>query len=359
MCLSLNYRLPMTEAEFYLKARGDIKGLGYNKNSQAFVFSKKQTDRLDYFCSLFPEKIDRLEEIPCGQCTECRISYSKEWAQRIMAEATVSKHNYFLTLTYDDEHLPERKLTVERCHGNKGFYSSLQKEDVTAFIKRFRAFFYDKFGFDGIRFYYCGEYGPKTSRPHYHMILFCYDIDLTPFLERVHAAALTGRDYKYQMCELLEQKWQKGFVCIGELTWDSACYVARYCMKKLYGLHEENYQKLCMSQGLPPTAREFCNMSRNPGIGSAFFEKNKDKIYELDKVVLPGGRVVKPSRYFDKLFDCETPGALESLKKARKVLQGRKQKDICLTSKKTAREREETHKRILESRISKLVRNDL
>lgn len=359
MCLSLNYRLPMTEAEFHLRSKSDIRGLGYNKNSQAFVFSKKQTDRLEFFASLFPQYMERLEEIPCGQCSECRISYSREWAQRLLAESQTSKHSYFITLTYDDEHLPQPELTIERCHGNKGFYSSLAPEDMTLFIKRLRKFFSDKFGFDGIKYYYVGEYGPKTSRPHYHMILFTYDLDLSPFLRVVDARALTGRDYKYQVCELLEDKWQNGYVCVGEVNWDSLCYVARYCMKKLHGLHEEEYQKLCLSQGLTPTVREFPRMSRRPGIGASFYEQNKDSIYTFDKVVLPGGRVVKPSHYFDKLFDLETPGMLESLKKARKVLRDKKERDIRLTSKLSVEERENTHKLIVESRLKKLKRNDL
>ena len=45
-------------------------------------------------------------QVPCGQCYGCRLQYSREWANRCMLEASEYSSNFFLTLTYDDEHLP-------------------------------------------------------------------------------------------------------------------------------------------------------------------------------------------------------------------------------------------------------------
>lgn len=79
-------------------------------------------------------------KIPCGKCIGCRLDYSRDWAVRAVHESMLYKNNTFVTLTFDDEHLPDDKSL------NKGYMSS--------WMKRFRK----KFGND-IRFMMCGEYG--------------------------------------------------------------------------------------------------------------------------------------------------------------------------------------------------------
>ena len=95
-------------------------------------------------------------EVPCGQCIGCRLERSRQWAVRCIHEAQLHKDNCFITLTYNDEHLPSPP--------------SLSVRDFQLFMKRLRK----RFG-KGIRFFHCGEYGEKYGRPHYHACLFGFD----------------------------------------------------------------------------------------------------------------------------------------------------------------------------------------
>ena len=80
-------------------------------------------------------------KIPCGQCIGCRLSKSREWAARCVVEAKSHKNNMFLTLTYDDAHLPEDH--------------SLHYEHFQLFMKRMRKYFMSRFG-QQLRFFMCG-----------------------------------------------------------------------------------------------------------------------------------------------------------------------------------------------------------
>lgn len=84
--------------------------------------------------------------IKCGQCMECRLAYSREWAIRITHEAAMHERNCFLTLTYDDDHLPK--------------YGQLVKSDLQKFFKRLRHHF-------NFKYVACGEYGERRRRPHF------------------------------------------------------------------------------------------------------------------------------------------------------------------------------------------------
>ena len=92
-------------------------------------------------------------QVPCGKCIGCRLDYSRKWAIRCVLEAQMHKENCFLTLTYDDEHLPK---------GEK-----LEKEEMQKFWKRLRKATGTK-----IRYYMAGEYGTEGGRPHYHACVF-------------------------------------------------------------------------------------------------------------------------------------------------------------------------------------------
>lgn len=205
----------------------------------------------------------------CGQCIGCRKERARQWAVRCVHEASLYDNNCFLTLTYDDYHLPAD--------------GSLNKRDIQLFLKRLRK----QFG-DGIRFLQCGEYGEKYNRPHHHVLLFNFD-----FPDKV--LFYNCRSHKLYIADSLCKLWDKGFSTIGPLTYDSAAYVAGYVLKKITGkLSEFHYD------GLEP---EFITMSRRPGIARAWYEKNKDNIYDNDLVYLNAGVVGRPPRYYDRLFD--------------------------------------------------------
>lgn len=107
--------------------------------------------------------------IPCGQCGECRLAYRRSWALRCMHEAQATTDNYFLTLTYDDLHVPiSDTMDVESGE----FELSTRKSDFQSFMKNLRRHFDYHYSLQDVRFYACAEYGELFDRPHYHAIIY-------------------------------------------------------------------------------------------------------------------------------------------------------------------------------------------
>lgn len=156
---------------------------------------------------------------PCGRCLACRINQRRVWTHRIMLESYMHTNNSFLTLTYDDDHLPKDR--------------SLEPEELQKFIKRLRFYFPEK-----IRFFAVGEYGDKTKRPHYHLALF-------------------GLGVQHE--EYVKKSWDKGFILLGSLTFQSASYVGGYVTKKYVKFKDDDLK------GRIP---EFSRSSNRPGIGA-------------------------------------------------------------------------------------------
>lgn len=208
--------------------------------------------------------------VPCGRCLGCRLERSRQWAIRCTHEAMLHVHNSFITLTYAPEFLPPT--------------GTLWPKDLTDFWKRLRYYL------DGqkVRYYACGEYGSKLKRPHYHALCFGYDFpDKELFQVR--------RGVRYYISPLLRRVWPFGFSLIGEVTFESAAYVARYCLKKQYGDKASDYYN-----GLIP---EFATMSRKPGIGREWIEKYYKDVYPHDYVIVRNGVKSKPPRYYDNVFE--------------------------------------------------------
>lgn len=141
---------------------------------------------------------------PCGNCTNCRINLQKVWASRILLESYFHPQSTFITLTYNDEHVP----TVDGV-------PQLWKPDVTRFIEKFR---YLTREIKPPRYFFVGEYGAETWRPHYHAILFGHGLECETYVHQ----AWTDKDGE-----------PIGFHQLGELTYDRAMYTAQYCMKKM------------------------------------------------------------------------------------------------------------------------------
>ena len=223
---------------------------------------------------------DRTIRLSCGQCIGCRLAYSREWAMRIVFESRFHEHNCFLTLTYDDAHLPE-DLNLNYRHVQL-FLKSLRKELNP--VK--------------IRFYCCGEYGEKFKRPHYHLAIFGYDFpDKVPY--RVHMGNT------YYISSLLASLWPMGFHVIADLNFESAAYIARYMLKKQKG---EKVDKRIV--------QPFSRMSLKPGIAYEHFARYFENIYSNDRCVINGHEVLPP-RYFDKCFKKEYPYWADFIKSQR------------------------------------------
>lgn len=233
-------------------------------------------------------------QVACGQCLGCRLERSRQWAVRIMHEASLHDANSFLTLTYDNRHLPEN--------------GSLVKRDWQLFAKRARK------AFGPFRFYHCGEYGDLHRRPHYHACMFGVNFSGDRVFYKQH------RGNPLYISPRLSAEWGKGFAVIGELTFESAAYVARYCMKKRTGVHEaDEYEVICPETGEVVDWREpeYATMSRRPGIGKGFVEKYVDQFYPRDEVVVRG-KTAQPPKYYDQYFEELEPDLMAEVKRKRR-----------------------------------------
>ncbi|WNK14951.1 MAG: replication initiator protein [Microvirus sp.] len=223
-------------------------------------------------------------KVPCGQCIGCRLERSRQWAIRCVHEAYGHEDNAFITLTYAPEHLPSDV--------------SLKKNHFQKFMKRLRKAISPK----KVRFFHCGEYGEQNQRPHYHACLFGYD-----FPDKI---LYTIRDEcRLYRSPMLEKLWPMGFATVGNVTFESAAYVARYITKKITGdLAETHYN------GRTP---EYTTMSRRPGIGKNWYNEFKSDVFPSDEIVLRG-KILTPPRYYDKQLEADDPILYEKIKLDRK-----------------------------------------
>lgn len=235
-------------------------------------------------------------QLPCGQCIGCRLERSRQWAVRCMHEASQHEHNCFITLTYDDEHLPHD--------------GSLNHRHFQLFMKRLRKHFSNI----DIRYYMCGEYGGKLGRPHFHAILFgCNFADYRIWFKSDAGSSL----YRSQT---LESLWTYGFSSIGAVTFESAAYVARYVMKKVTGHNvDSHYSSVSTVTGeVFQRVPEYNRMSLKPGIGAKWFARYRTDVFPHDRVIVDG-TPTKPPRYYDKLLGRYDSVLLDQIKLKRFV----------------------------------------
>jgi len=242
-------------------------------------------------------------ELPCGKCIGCRLEYSRQWALRIMHESTMHEQNTFITLTYEEEHLPSDQ--------------SLDKREWQLFLKKLRKELHPK----KIRFFMCGEYGQdqellqlginSLGRPHYHAVIFGHE-----FPDKLPVHTNHQNDLIYTS-PTLEKTWGKGFVTVGNVTFESAAYVARYVVKKVTGDQALDHYQYCDSETGETFLREpeFCLQSRRPGIARKWFDKYKT---DLDKgFITQRGIRMQPPKYYDKLFEEFRPFRMDEIKELR------------------------------------------
>ncbi len=236
-------------------------------------------------------------EVACGQCLNCRINKSKEWAARIVHESQMHQENTFVTLTYDEKNLPSD--------------GSLNKEHFQKFMKRLRK----RHEETTIRYFHCGEYGEGLQRPHYHACIFGID-----FNDRVAFSA--SNDVTTYVSEELTEIWGKGFTTCGDLNYQTAAYTARYIMKKVNGARaHDHYTKLNLATGeLYQIQPEYITMSLKPGIGKPFYEKFKTDFFPADECPVPGKGVYKSvPRYYEQIYANEDPDTYAEVKKRREL----------------------------------------
>lgn len=230
--------------------------------------------------------------IPCQRCIGCRLERARQWAMRCVHEAQMHEWSEFVTLTYDDEHIP-----VDH---------SLRYSDFQAFMKRLRARYSER---QRIRFYMCGEYGDLLGRPHYHACLFGVRFDDRVLFKRSNSGEAVYTS------GILSSLWSHGHCATGDVTFESAAYIARYVLKKQFGdvANETSHYRFVDDYGeVHYREAEFNRMSLKPGIGAKWFEKFKSDVFPSDEVVI-NGRAMKPPRYYDKLLARDDPESAEFL----------------------------------------------
>lgn len=228
----------------------------------------------------------RVFELPCGQCIGCRLERSRQWAMRCMHESQMHALNCFVTLTFDEEHLPVDGSLDYAVF--QRFMRDLRRDlgcwDVT--LAQYVP-----------RFYMCGEYGERTRRPHFHACLFGVD-----FPDRVKFKDMNS-GFPIYTSKLLSSIWTDGFASVADFSFETAAYVARYVCKKVTGpMADSHYLKTDFETGEVFRLRpEFTQMSLKPGIGRLWFDKYHGQVYPRDYVIVRG-RKVKPPKYYDKVL---------------------------------------------------------
>jgi hypothetical protein len=209
-------------------------------------------------------------------------------------EASLYDVNSFVTLTYDQEHMPDGGTLVKKDHQD--------------FMKRLRS----RFPVRKIRYFLCGEYGSELSRPHYHALLFNLE-----FPDQEYWCESNGN--KVYRSPELEELWPFGYSWIGTVTWESAAYVARYCMKKVNG--DRAWERYCRDVDVETgeckvLEPEYVAMSRRPGIGREWYSAYKRDCRK--GFVSHEGKVFPLPKYYDGIMEVENVELALDLKRRRR-----------------------------------------
>lgn len=233
-------------------------------------------------------------KLPCGGCIGCRLDRSDEWATRCLHESKMHQANSFVTLTYDDDHLPADY--------------SVSVREMQLFMKRLR----QETGASKLRFFACGEYGDQHGRPHYHLLIFGHDFSRDRKLQK------RGPFGNLYTSTQLEKVWTFGRANLGHVTHKSAAYVARYCMKKINGDQApSHYLRTHPKTGLLVQVEpEFATQSNRPGLGYTWFEQFKSDCFPSDFIIVDGKQKPVPRYYLKKLAEEEQTRIKRIRKKA-------------------------------------------
>ena len=243
--------------------------------------------------------------VSCGQCIACRINRARIWSVRNAHEAMFHDQHCFITLTYNPESLPDDLSVSNEVHQN--------------FLKRLRKTVWEQER-KKIRFYMAAEYGQpdeyekqeglsRIGRPHYHYLIYGWTPKDLEYLKTV-------KEHHYYTSETVLKAWQnQGFVVIGNVTPESAAYVAGYCTKKITGdSQEEHYTRIHPDTGQIVKANpEFQRCSI--GIGKQWVEKYHNDLRK--GYIVFDGKIYPVPRYYmqvlDKMCDELPPGNQKKL----------------------------------------------
>ena len=204
-----------------------------------------------------------IEGVPCGKCIACKINQSTEWADRLIHEYETNPVGGFVTLTYDDDHVKMFNGTL-----------TLHEPDMQLWFKKLRWHLEQEGCSTEIKYFYCGEYGSETKRPHYHAIIIGVDI---PTLR-----TLGNRLWK--MCD--PECYKVELICP-----ESIRYVTGYISKAV----EADTIRYAKEHGIQ---KPYQRMSKN--IGLKWMSKNKKEIREKLSIITIEGAIHPLPRYYKK-----------------------------------------------------------
>jgi len=293
--------MPCYHPQDVIRSKRAVDGV----SGKPVVFFGKSRDRFKRLWNSSPRHLEWYEpdefQVPgCKpRCVGCIEDYSRQWAVRAWHHSTLYDENCFITLTFNDKFVP----------------ASLDHIWWQLFMKRFRRSISVP-----ISFFMSGEYGSVNLRPHFHACIFGFNFpDLVLFSVRDDVRLYTSNMLsKLWSCPKTKESY--GFSSVGEVTFESAAYIARYVGKKAHradlppGLRPE-YSKVSLK--CPSTVP-----GRKPGgIGKDWFMSFQDSVFPCDAVSLPSGHKVKVPRYYDKLLanltDAELADKIKSRRKER------------------------------------------
>lgn len=209
---------------------------------------------------------------PCGRCVACQKNDATAWGLRMYLESRYYEESIFLTLTYDDEHLPSTN--------SKYVSGNLVKEDVQKFIKLLR-YYYGK----DIKYLCAGEYGDGTFRPHYHLCITGISVDDPIFSDKFWVNSKNA-----YICKL--KFWKNGEVCVRSLLRSDCFYTAKYSLKAR-GLRFKELEK----EGTPLPFRLV-----SKGLGLQYLKDNFDRIKTDGFIRYHGFKIAIPRYYYDKIY---------------------------------------------------------
>lgn len=217
-------------------------------------------------------------EVPCGKCMVCKANKQQDWIFRLKQELDNNLTGYFVTLTYNDAYLPcidsdgfvHRLADMSDIPGDS--WPTVVKSDFQKFMKRLRK---SSLPFK-LRYLAVGEYGGRTHRPHYHILLF----GLPPYSSQ------------FDPLNHISKSWSFGQIDVGDVTPKSINYVTSYIVNS-------------KAAPFPHSEPVFSLMSRRPGLGACFLDskerKNRyteDALLKNEAFVAHDGHKMPMPRYY-------------------------------------------------------------
>lgn len=224
-----------------------------------------------------PNNLPEIGLIPCGKCHDCKMRRINQWVLRLSEERKLTKNSFFITLTYEDEY---NNKSSDTARVTKNGRRTLVQRDFQLYIKRVRKFS-NKHGRVRVKYYAVGEYGAKSSRPHYHAIIF-------------------GAEEM-----VLRTNWVHGYIHVGTVTTRSIAYCLKYIDKGRVVPIDDNDDR----------QKEFSLFSKGLGLNyltPAIIAWHRADPINRCCVIREGGFKFPLPRYFrDKIFTSEQKRQIE------------------------------------------------